>query len=179
MPYYFAYGSNSLAQLSKRLGTDRLRAYPAILPDYIRIFAGYGRRWGGAVASILPQRGSEVLGSVICLRESQFKRLDQWEHTDPHDPGSNRGYYRRERVRIHTFRAESPDMKHCSAYTYILNTPFTTHAPTDAYLGTCYRTVRQFWPIPYLEVRDHTLTLTRRWRPRKMKRRKHVTWSDI
>lgn len=166
MPYYFAYGSNSVHQLGERLGlTTPPKAYPALLRDYTRIFAGYGRRWGGGVATILPERGGTVYGTVVCLDEDQFRRLDTFEHTDSKDPHSHRGYYRRERVRIRVYHTARP--RPCWAYTYILNTPVTTHTPTEDYLAACYRNLTHFWDIPYLEVRDHRLHLKQKWRPKK------------
>lgn len=88
--FVFCYGSNNIRQLRDRCQNPELKALPAILHDYVRIFAGSSRRWdNGAVASVYPKQGGKVYGSVVELSTDEVKRLDYFE-------GVAIGVYRRE-----------------------------------------------------------------------------------
>ena len=79
MSLYFAYGSNlSPGRLATRcpsarfVGTGRL--------DGFRLaFARLSKRWGGAVADLLPDRASKVWGSVFDLSDEDLHELDAYE----------------------------------------------------------------------------------------------------
>ena len=89
--HVFSFGSNSAAQLSRRLNVDvsDFKATPARLDDHVRIFAGASQTWGGgAVASIHPLAGQRVFGSLFRLSEAQLEILDGYE-------GVQYGVYRR------------------------------------------------------------------------------------
>lgn len=173
MPLYFAYGSNSIELLEKRVEATDLVVTPAFLVDYTRIFAGYGRRWKGAVATVIPDTGGVVLGTVTHLTDEQLQKLDPYEHTVPNDPESHRGYYRREKLPIQLFHGMDREPSHPKwAHVYILNTPFTQHQhpPTDAYLAACHRNTAPHWQGLDgcgIDVRDHNLRHLHTWYPPK------------
>jgi len=77
--YYFAYGSNlSQKQMLERC-PDALPKFPATLPNYKLIFAGWARKWGGGVASIKPSKGEKVVGGVYEITERCLRTLDRHE----------------------------------------------------------------------------------------------------
>jgi hypothetical protein len=43
------------------------------------VFAGKSIDWGGGVASIIPQEGGVVYGSLVVLNENELRRLDGYE----------------------------------------------------------------------------------------------------
>ena len=173
MPLYFTYGSNCIQQLEKRVGAKDLVVQPAFLVDYTRIFAGYGRRWKGAVATVIPDTGGVVLGTVTHLTEEQLQKLDPHEHTLPNDPTSHRGYYRRERLPIQLFHGMDQEPSPPKwADVYILNTPFTQrkHPPTEAYLAACHQNTGRHWnglDGDGILVQDHNLRPLYTWYPSK------------
>lgn len=77
--FYFSYGSNNTQQLKIRLGIDNLEVRPGILRDYVRVFGGYSKRWGGGVSSIHPMKSMSVCGSIVRLEENDMKVLDTFE----------------------------------------------------------------------------------------------------
>ncbi len=77
----FSYGSNSIKQLKSRLDLkDDVKYYNAYITDYIRIFAGISKKWGGGgVASIYPSKGAILYGIAVELTELQLNLLDTYE----------------------------------------------------------------------------------------------------
>jgi len=77
--HYFAYGSNlSQKQMLGRC-PNALPKFPATLPNYKLIFAGWSRKWGGGVASIKPSKGEKVMGGVYETTERCLRTLDGYE----------------------------------------------------------------------------------------------------
>ncbi len=77
--FYFAYGSNlDGAQMLRRCPQARLVG-PAYLPHHRLVFAGYSRRWDGAVASLESKRGGKVEGLLYLLSKSDLVSLDRFE----------------------------------------------------------------------------------------------------
>jgi hypothetical protein len=75
----FAYGSNlDDEQMRSRCAGARVEARAA-LPNYALAFGGFSRRWGGAVASVVPEPGSRVEGLLYCLPMSDLLELDRHE----------------------------------------------------------------------------------------------------
>ena len=80
LSYLFSYGSNSSKQLKtriKRKGPFEIQ--PAYLADHIRIFAGYSKKWSGAVASVYPQLRKNVYGSLVKVSKNELEILDGFE----------------------------------------------------------------------------------------------------
>ena len=84
----FCYGSNGIEQMRDRCRSDGLTARCARLPDASRVFGGWSKRWDGAVASVQPLAGHEVLGSVVDLDLSEIILLDHFEAPNPDRPYS-------------------------------------------------------------------------------------------
>src|SRR5689334_9259933 len=58
----FAYGSNlDDQQMRSRCASAQIEAR-AVLPNHALAFGGFSQRWGGAVASIVPEPGAHVEG---------------------------------------------------------------------------------------------------------------------
>lgn len=79
--YLFSYGSNSTKQIKNRIKRKGgpLEIQPAYLADHIRIFAGYSKKWSGAVASVYPQSRKNVYGSLVKISKSELELLDGYE----------------------------------------------------------------------------------------------------
>ena len=75
----FSYGSNSLKQLTERVGEPVSMPVAGILRDYVRIFAGYSKKWKGGVASVYAEKGGFVEGAVFKLTQQQLDKLDAFE----------------------------------------------------------------------------------------------------
>jgi gamma-glutamylcyclotransferase len=75
----FAYGSNlDDRQMRSRCASARVEAR-AVLPSHALTFGGFSRRWGGAVASLLPQRGAGVEGLLYRIIAPDLRELDRHE----------------------------------------------------------------------------------------------------
>jgi gamma-glutamylcyclotransferase (GGCT)/AIG2-like uncharacterized protein YtfP len=77
--YYFAYGSNLSQKQMLALCPDALAKFPATLPNYKLVFAGWSRKWGGGVASVKPTKGEKVVGGVYEITERCLRTLDRHE----------------------------------------------------------------------------------------------------
>jgi len=76
---YFAYGSNlDLAQMKIRCPSSELISKGS-LSGYRLTFNRYSNGWGGGVADVIQSKGSEVLGLVFKLSDSDIKRRDSSE----------------------------------------------------------------------------------------------------
>ncbi|KAL1515901.1 hypothetical protein AB1Y20_002515 [Prymnesium parvum] len=149
----FSYGSNGLKQLRARVRNPNLTAVKALLPDAERSFGGWSDRWGGGVATVVPRRGKQVQGSLAFLTAAELAALDTFERTDPKDPYSTNGVYRRQDVTVLVGdKLQTPQ----EAVVYVM-TDAPWHAPPSrAYLEACYTNVADFWQNPSIEVRDVT-----------------------
>lgn len=149
----FSYGSNGLKQLRARVRNKNLTAVKALLPDAERSFGGWSDRWGGGVATVVPRRGKQVQGSLAFLTAAELAALDTFERTDPKDPYSTNGVYRRQDVTVLVGdKLQTPQ----EAVVYVM-TDAPWHAPPSRpYLEACYTNVADFWQNPSIEVRDVT-----------------------
>jgi gamma-glutamylcyclotransferase (GGCT)/AIG2-like uncharacterized protein YtfP len=77
--YLFSYGSNGLKQLSERLSRPKWNMYPATLLNHVRIFAGYSKKWEGAVSSVHPSRNGKVNGIIFEIQKEELEKLDKFE----------------------------------------------------------------------------------------------------
>ena len=76
---YFAYGSNlNLRQMQSRCPGARTVGR-AVLPNHALAFGGFSHAWGGAVASVLRSKGSQVQGLLYELDDVDLKSLDRFE----------------------------------------------------------------------------------------------------
>lgn len=127
----FCYGSNGIAQLHRRTG-EHCIAYPAVLEDYVRIFAGWSERWRGGVASVYPAPGQKVKGIVVELSMEGIKKLDGFEGVDLSDTCG----YNREEVMVQVAGCEGrPEYVPKTCYVYIKRDPYFTHLPSYSYLN--------------------------------------------
>ena len=123
----FSYGSNSWQQLTQRVGACE-GPTAATLQDYTRIFAGYSKGWGGAVASIHPCPGQQVLGSIFELEQEQLVALDGFE-----------GGYRREVLQFKLVQPGSTADDEVHAYVYIKRNTAFAQLPSISYLAAIKR----------------------------------------
>ena len=79
MVWYFAYGSNlNKKQMLERVGEWK-NCKRSVLKNYKMVFNVKSRRWNGYTANIVPDEGSEVVGVVYELDESQIRKMDYFE----------------------------------------------------------------------------------------------------
>lgn len=76
----FCYGSNSIKQLQQRLHiTEKIKYKKAYINNYVRIFAGYSKRWNGGISSIFPCDGKKVYGILVKLKIQDLELLNSYE----------------------------------------------------------------------------------------------------
>uniref|UniRef100_A0A7S4L402 Gamma-glutamylcyclotransferase AIG2-like domain-containing protein n=1 Tax=Paramoeba aestuarina TaxID=180227 RepID=A0A7S4L402_9EUKA len=153
----FCFGSNGLTQLKERIETDNLKAYPAVVPDYVRVYSGKSNKWdGGCVASIVESKGAFVLGSVVPLSPKQMEKLDRFEGiSEGDDPFGMEGWYRRHWVSYHDNMEEAKNKSNEKrAIAYVMNPrSWTARGPSEKYLNACHRNISQFW-------KNHNVSVT-------------------
>jgi gamma-glutamylcyclotransferase len=77
----FAYGSNlDDAQMRGRCASARVESR-AVLSNHALAFGGFSRRWGGAVASVVPEPGGWVEGLLYRIAPPDLHKLDRHEGT--------------------------------------------------------------------------------------------------
>jgi gamma-glutamylcyclotransferase (GGCT)/AIG2-like uncharacterized protein YtfP len=126
---YFAYGSNlDLGQMQRRCPGSRLVGRGKL--DGLRLaFAGHSKSWGGAVATVVPERGGACDGLVFACTPSDVRRLDACE-------GFPYCYDRRR------FTVRLDDGTTCKAWTYFLPLTRKQGDPSDAYLSQIWNAYR-------------------------------------
>ena len=131
MPHlYFAYGSNlDLDQMRSRCPGSRLVG-PAALPNHRLAFAGFSPRWGGGVATIVPQKKGVLYGALYELNPSDVERLDSFE-------GCPVSYRRCRKVIL------DEDTRRRVAYVYI-KTEADLAPPSASYFNQISRAYRAF-----------------------------------
>ncbi|KAK6617515.1 hypothetical protein RUM44_005103 [Polyplax serrata] len=77
--FYFAYGSNLLAERILLLNPTAVRRGIGKLDDYRLDFNRFSERWGGCSATIAPQPGKHVWGAIWEIDRSQMPNLDDQE----------------------------------------------------------------------------------------------------
>lgn len=139
----FSYGSNSTAQLRARVKNQSLQSRRASLEGFARVFCMTSRGWGnGGVASLAPQDGSIVHGSVVVLTPDEKLLLDVYEDG-----------YREEPVCVHVHGESTP----ADAIAYIAGEVMPSHGepftlsldvpPSPEYLTAIHAHLREHWPM--------------------------------
>jgi gamma-glutamylcyclotransferase len=120
---YFAYGSNlDEAQMHQRC-PGAVVVGPATLPGYRLTFTGESRKWGGAVATVVPDEAGKVPGLLYACTDRHLASLDTAEgHRIP-------GAYRRCTLRVLT-----DDGRKVDAVAYVKPVTEGEGTPPDAYL---------------------------------------------
>ena len=76
---YFAYGSNlDLPQMKRRCPSSKLISKGS-LSGYRLTFNRFSSGWGGGVADVIQEQGSEVWGLVFEISDTDLERLDRYE----------------------------------------------------------------------------------------------------
>ena len=76
---YFAYGSNlDLLQMKRRCPLSKLISKGS-LSGHRLTFNKYSSGWGGGVADVIQEQGSEVWGLIFEISDSDLERLDRYE----------------------------------------------------------------------------------------------------
>jgi gamma-glutamylcyclotransferase (GGCT)/AIG2-like uncharacterized protein YtfP len=132
MHHLFSYGSNNTRQLAERVGRvdPPFRAVKAVLPEHVRIFAGFSSRWNGAPASVYPRSSSFVTGTVVEISEEELLKLDTFET----------GYTRVQKVvYLHTL----PNVP-VTAHIYVKNEHYHKEAlPSQSYLHAIHSNIEE------------------------------------
>jgi len=83
----FSYGSNSFEQLCQRVGAQTLPDHKAacLVDAALAFFGPPSKTWGGGVATLVPEQGGLVRGTVARLTQKQRSLLDRFEgvHLSP------------------------------------------------------------------------------------------------
>ena len=140
---YFGYGSNlSEERLRKSCPSARLMT-TGRLDGYRLAFTRRSERWGGGVADIREEPGSEVWGAVWRISGAEAAALDRQEGVDASPP-----HYQRIEVTVTTREGGQLD---CLAYQ--VATREAEHvAPSEAYLETMLEGARALdLPVDYVE----------------------------
>jgi len=78
--FIFSYGSNSSKQIKERLSiTENLISKSAHIDNHTRIFAGYSKKWNGAVASLYPCKNKKTYGIIVEITKEQLSLLSEYE----------------------------------------------------------------------------------------------------
>ena len=122
---YFAYGSNlDLLQMKRRCPSSKLISKGS-LPGYHLTFNRYSRGWGGGVADVIQDQGSEVWGLIFELSDTDLKRLDRYE-----------GCYKDQTSLYERWKAaiDAPDGQVCDVWVYAVVEKQKFVRPTPGYL---------------------------------------------
>ncbi|CAB3372206.1 Hypothetical predicted protein [Cloeon dipterum] len=139
---YFAYGSNLLDKRIHINNPSAVRKTHAKLEGYRLDFAGFSRRWGGAVATIEPQTNTHMWGAVWELGNEHIESLDRQE-------GVQDGVYSVLQVNV---TSENGRSYKCRTYRYNTKAPITggsygdlpaDRRPSPLYLETILRGANQ------------------------------------
>tara|TARA_Y100000034_G_scaffold136916_1_gene217085 strand:+ start:12759 stop:13193 length:435 start_codon:yes stop_codon:yes gene_type:complete len=79
MKYYFAYGSNMDENQMMVRCPDSELVGKGVLKGYRIGFSAFSNTWGGGVADVVQEEGSEVWGVVYSITGKDLKRLDRYE----------------------------------------------------------------------------------------------------
>lgn len=136
----FSYGSNFPTRLAERLGHG-VETWRAYAPGYERVFRGYSTRWGGGVASLLPNPNAETLGHVTRVTAADLRILDAREGVLENETGPY-------------FRTEIPvviDQGPTEAQVYIARSN-VFYMPTRAYLEAVAETLGAWSPVSWQDI---------------------------
>lgn len=115
----FCYGSNSIKQLRERIKINEKILYEkAYINNYVRIFAGYSKRWNGGIASIFPCNGKKVYGILVKLKLEELELLNSYEsgyHLKLIDVSVNNNIYK--------------------SFVYVKNNNIFKKLPSDSYMN--------------------------------------------
>lgn len=129
----FCYGSLNTEMIESITGTALSSPpRPAMLPNHIRIFAGEGGYWGGAVASVHPRKGSRVYGAVVALTPEEFERVDYYEG----------GYTRKKRM-VHIIDPATQKLRPVMANVYVRDDSSFVEPPTKRYIRSIQKTLQE------------------------------------
>ena len=130
----FSYGSNGPAQLADRLGRVP-PTFPAYADGVRRVFRGYSRGWGGAVASLINRKEATTYGSVAKVHAADLDVLDSYE-------GVHSGNYRRGTLDVMVDFGDG--FESAKAVVYV-STSKQRGKPTQKYLRAIVDNVGSFW----------------------------------
>jgi len=122
---YFAYGSNlDLPQMKRRCPSSKLISKGS-LSGYRLTFNRFSSGWGGGVADVIQEQGSEVWGLVFEISDSDLERLDRYE-----------GCYKEQTSLYERWKAVigTPDGQVCDVWVYTVVEKQKFVPPTSEYL---------------------------------------------
>ena len=122
---YFAYGSNlDLPQMKRRCPSSKLISKGS-LSGYRLTFNRFSSGWGGGVADVIQEQGSEVWGLVFEISDSDLERLDRYE-----------GCYKEQTSLYERWKAviDIPNGQVCDVWVYTVVEKQKFVPPTSEYL---------------------------------------------
>ena len=128
--WYFAYGANLDRELMRRRVGEWKDVRRAVLRGYELRFDTYSPSWRGATANIVEKEDGVVYGVAYLITEEQMRMLDR------HVGVPNR--YSKIKVLVETEEGER-----INALTYVSNNPKPRLFPSQQYLSTLLRGLKQ------------------------------------
>ena len=135
---YFAYGSNlDLPQMKRRCPSSKLISKGS-LSGYRLTFNRFSSGWGGGVADVIQEQGSEVWGLVFEISDSDLERLDRYE-----------GCYKEQTSLYERWKAviDTPDGQVCDVWVYTVAEKQKFVKPTLEYLQIIKEAAKK-WNFP-------------------------------
>ncbi len=118
-------------QLKQRIERESdIEFNSAFIKNYTRIFAGFSKRWNGGVASIYPNPGDRVYGSVFYLTIEEIGKLDEFEG----------GYIR---TMLNVMEKINGEYQQTQAFLFIKIDPYFSHMPSEDYLIAVFRMLNE------------------------------------
>ena len=134
---YFAYGSNlDLPQMKRRCPSSKLISKGS-LSGYRLTFNRFSSGWGGGVADVIQEQGSEVWGLVFEISDSDLERLDRYEGYNKDRNKALRGYKDRPKTDLYErWKAaiDTPNGQVCDVWVYTVVEKQKFVPPTSEYL---------------------------------------------
>ncbi|MDJ0269980.1 MAG: gamma-glutamylcyclotransferase [Aigarchaeota archaeon] len=127
--WYFAYGANLDREMLRRIIGGWSSEKKAWLRGFSIKFDAYSTSWRGGVADIVEDPDGIVYGAVYQLEEEQLKTLDRYE-----------GVPTMHARRIVVVETEEGQLE---AVTYVVSNPRGRVAPSQQYLSSMIRGLRQ------------------------------------
>ena len=137
----FSFGSNSTAQLRARVENPELKAFPAQLCGWKRIFCGSSKLWGGSGASLSRSADCITYGAAVYLSDTEISLLDQYEVG-----------YEKECVEIKLFKSGCWETH--TAICYIALDTTCEVMPSEAYLTAIHLNLREQFATLHPEILD-------------------------
>ena len=84
--HYFAYSSLLSPELMDRVAPDAMFLLTAHLPETKLLFRDPGRRWDGAIPTVIAEEGNTVWGALFLVTKAELTAIDAEEEANGRVP---------------------------------------------------------------------------------------------